>query len=111
MEGQQLKQGDPVVNAIEQVLAAERAAEASLRDCREAADARASAGRERAAAIGRRADARISKLHTAYLGKIAAETAKLSGSPAANGSATTGSRIDEARLARAAQRLAAKLVR
>ena len=63
-----------------------------------------SGAREQAAAVTRRADARISKLHAAYLSKISAEIANLP-TPQAAACET----VDDADLARAARRLAAKL--
>ena len=95
---------DPVVLAIERVLQAERAGEARLRDCRAQAEALVASAREQAAAVTRRSDARISKLHAAYLSKISAEIANLPTPQAA-----TCETVDDADLARAARRLAAKL--
>ncbi len=99
---------DPVVVAIERVLEAERSAEGKLRDCRRQAEALAAIARERAAAITRRADIRISKLHTAYFNKVTADLAMLSDRPISAPEATDVT-IDDARLAEAAERLAAKL--
>lgn len=96
--------GDPVVLAIERVLQAERAGEDRLRDCRAQAEALVASAREQAAAVTRRADARISRLHAAYLNKISAEIANLP-TPQAAVSET----VDDADLAGAARRLAAKL--
>jgi len=103
---EQERHHDPVVVAIERVLEAERAAETRLQDCRQQADALVTAARERAAAIIRRADARITNLHTAYLNKVSTEIAQLSDPPASGGE--VGVR-DDAELAAAVQRLAAKL--
>lgn len=99
---------DPVVAAIETVLAAERAAEASLADCRRQAQASVAAAREQADAIGRRADARISRVHTAYLQKIDTHAATLrqSADPPAD-NADGGEQASH--YAEAARRLAAKL--
>ena len=69
--------GDPVVAAIERVLGAERDGEAGLREDRQQAESLAAAARAQAAAIARRADACISKLHTAYLQKIQHDIEKL----------------------------------
>jgi hypothetical protein len=69
---------DPVVASIEKVLAAERDADRMLADCRRQADATIAAARERAAGIGRRTDARISRIHPAYLKKIEAGLVQLS---------------------------------
>jgi hypothetical protein len=95
---------DPVVLAIERVLEAERAAEARLQHCRKQAEARVAAAREQAAAVTRRADTRISRLHAAYLTKIADDIAKL---PIPQ--ATACESIDDADLEKATNRLAAKL--
>lgn len=99
---------DPVSAAIERVLAAERSAEVTLRTYRQQADALLAAARERAAAITRQADVRISKLHTAYFNKVSTEVAKLTDAPASAGEAIAGS-MEDARLVGAAQRVAAKL--
>ena len=96
--------GDPVVLAIERVLQAERAGEARLRECRIQAETLIAGAREQAAAVTRRTDARISKLHAAYLSKISAEIANLPTPQAA-----TCDIVDDADLMRAARRLAAKL--
>ena len=96
--------GDPVVQAIERVLQAERAGEARLGDCRTQAETLVSGAREQAATVTRRADARISKLHAAYLSKISAEIANLPTPQAA-----VCETVDDANLATAGRRLAAKL--
>lgn len=97
--------GDPVVLVIERVLKAERAGEALLRDYRAEAEALVASAREQAAAVTRRADARISKLHAAYLSQISAEIANLP-TPEAAACET----VDDAELTRAARRLVAKLI-
>lgn len=99
---------DPVVVAMERVLEAERAAETKLQTCRQQADALVTAARERAAAIGRRADLRITKLHTAYLEKVREDIATLS-SPAAGEAQLVEGAINDADLISAGRRLAAKL--
>jgi hypothetical protein len=101
---QQEPSSDPVVLAIERVLQAERAGEARLRDCRREAEAIVASAREQAASIARRVDARIVKLHAAYLSKISAEIANL---PIPRAAACET--VDDADLARAGRRLAAKL--
>jgi len=101
---QQEPDSDPVVLAIERVLQAERAGEARLRDCRVQAEALVASAREQAAAVTRRSDARISKLHAAYLSKISTEIANLPTPQAA-----TCEIVDDADLAKAARRLVAKL--
>jgi len=101
---------DPVIVAIERVLEAERTAEVTLRNCRRQAEALVAAARERAAAITRRVDIRISILHTAYFNKISTEVAKLADARKSTGEAIDGT-IDGVKLAEAAQRLAARLTR
>jgi vacuolar-type H+-ATPase subunit H len=98
---------DPVVAAIERVLHAERAAEQKLTDCRERAQAILAAARDCAAAITRRADARISSVHTAYLHKVQAELASLRAPSAVADSGQ--SRDGTAALQAAAARVAAQL--
>jgi vacuolar-type H+-ATPase subunit H len=109
MAQRQIDQGqDPVVAAIERVLEAERTAEVTLRNCQQQAEGLVAAARERAAAITRRADTRISRLHTAYFNKVSAEVAKLADAPIGE---AVGGTIDDAKLIAAVQRLAAKLTR
>ena len=96
---------DPASDAMARVLAAERAAEAELQACRERAEVLAAETRERAAAIARRADARIQALHARYLTKIDAEVAA---QRAEDGDGDPGA-VDDAALAEAVRRLAAKL--
>lgn len=102
------QQSDPTVAAMERVLKAERAAEAKLRDCRQQAAAIVAAARERAGGIARRADARISKLHMAYMQKIGRDIALLASQSAVPGDGARDS-VEAAVLAQAARRLAAKL--
>lgn len=99
---------DPVVAAIEKVLAAERAAEATLADCRLEAQATIAAARERAEVIGRRTDARISRVHTAYLQKVEGRTATLR-RPSLPADDAADERERHSLYAEAARRLAAKL--
>jgi hypothetical protein len=99
------QQRDPAAFAIERVLHAERAADAKLLECRQQAEALLAAAREQAAAIARRVDARISRLHTAYLEKIDSAAAALATPPPA----ATGTGASDSELAKAAHRLAAKL--
>jgi vacuolar-type H+-ATPase subunit H len=101
---------DPMALAIERVLEAERAAEATLASCRQQAEALVAAARERAAAITRRVDTRISRLHAAYLNRISTEVASLADAQISSGAAIDGT-IDDAKLIEAAQRLAANLTR
>ncbi len=99
---------DPVVVAMERVLEAERAAETMLQSRRKEAEALIAAARERAATITRRADARVTRLHTAYRDKIDADIASLPQPPAAASELVSGFTAD-ADLVSAAQRLAANL--
>ena len=99
---------DPVVAAIEHVLKIEREGTEMLRRSTEEAQRLLSETRARAAALARRADVCISKLHPAYLQKIEREISALKDAHAASG-ATAEASYDAAALAAAAQRLAAKL--
>ena len=102
------QQGESVVAAIERVLRTERDGVQQLRQAEDHAQHLLAEARAQAAAIARRTDACISKLHTAYLQKIhrAVQTlAQAETSP--NG--TAGAVYDQAVLADAAHRLAVKL--
>ena len=99
---------EPVVVAMERVLEAERRLETMLQSCRQQANAVVAAARERAAAISRRTDARITKLHTAYLAKVRSDIASLA-NPAQAESQILEGFADDAELSGAARRLAAKL--
>lgn len=101
------QQGDPVVAAIERVLKAERDGGEQLRRSRDEAQHLLSEARARAAAIARRADACITKLHTAYLQKIQRDIQALAGADATTESADRA--YDRAALEAAARRAAAKL--
>jgi hypothetical protein len=98
---------DPTVLAMEAVLEAERAGEIRVEACRRQADAAVAAAREQAAAIARRADMRLSRVHARYLGRLDAQAATLTSASAANDVADT--RLDDAALVAVARRLAAKL--
>ena len=108
MADQGIEPFDPVVVAMERVLEAERRLETMLQSSRQQADAVVTAARERGAAVGRRTDARITNLHTAYLSKVRADIASLS-NPAGAESQLLEGFIDDAELRGAARRLAAKL--
>jgi len=101
-------QGDPVSAAIERVLRTEREGVETLRKSADDAQRLLSETRAQAAALARRADVCISKLHTAYLQKIERDIRALTQADAAN-SAQTSKSYDAAVLVAAAQRLAAKL--
>jgi hypothetical protein len=103
---QQRPDSDPAVKAIERVLQAERASEQKLEDCKAQAQAILAAARERAAAITRRADARLSRIHTAFLQKLQAELVSLQ---APSTGADAGGCHDGAALQAAAARVAAQL--
>jgi vacuolar-type H+-ATPase subunit H len=95
---------DPAIGAIESVLQAERAAAQRLEDCRRRAESLLASTRGQAQEIMRRADARISRVHTSYLQKLQDEIADLT--PV---QATANRHVSEATLRAAAARLAAKL--
>lgn len=105
-QGQQER--DPVVAAMERVLKVERDGVEALRRTETDAQRRVSAAREQAAAILRRADTCISKLHMAYLQSIQQKIQALAESEALrSGGADDFS--DRAALVAAARRVAAKL--
>ena len=101
------QQRDPATVAIERVLQAERAAEAKLSECQQQAETLVAAAREQAAALAKRVDARISKLHAAYLQKVDRNIAERPSQLSA--STGVGPITADSELARAAHRLAAKL--
>jgi len=100
--------GDPVVAALEHVLRIEREGVETLRRSTDDAQRLLTETRARAAALARRADARISKLHSAYLQKIERDINALKQAYVARGPQAQAP-YDAAQLAAAAQRLAAKL--
>jgi len=99
---------DPVVASIERVLKAERDGLEALRKSRDDAEHLLSEARAQAAALARRADRCIARLHTAYLQKVEREIQALARERDARG-AGAGRTYDAAALAAAAHRLAAKL--
>jgi hypothetical protein len=99
---------DPVVAAIERVLKTEREGAEALRKSAADAERLLTETRAQAAALARRADRCISKLHTAYLQKIDRDIQKLGASQAANGM-DPDQPSDTALLSAAARRVAAKL--
>ncbi|HTQ84439.1 MAG TPA: hypothetical protein VMI47_14360 [Pseudolabrys sp.] len=101
-------QGDAVVAAIERVLKSEREGAEALRKTADDAQRLLSETRAQAAALARRADICISKLHTAYLRKIERDIKALTQAHMASGE-QAGKPYDTAVLAAAARRLAAKL--
>jgi hypothetical protein len=101
-------QSDPVVAAIERVLEAERDGVQLLRASRDNAERLLGEARAQAAAIARRADACITKLHTAYLQKIQRDIEAAAGADPAAG-ADSDRAFDRAVLEAAARRVAAKL--
>jgi len=100
--------GDPVVAAIERVLKTEREGVEMLRRSADDAQRLLTETRARAAALARRADACIAKLHTAYLEKTERDISALKQAHAASG-AQAEAPYDAAALTTAAQRLAARL--
>ena len=99
--------GDPAVAAIERVLEAERAGNMRLESCAERAKQTVADARAEAAAITRRADERLARVHDHYLKRIGhkVETLKTASD---TGAAAQGP-VSDAVLAEAARRLAAKL--
>jgi hypothetical protein len=109
MAGQHEQQhNDPVVAAIERVLKTEREGVETLRRSEEDAQRLLTQARVQAAAVARRADRCIARLHTAYLQKVEHDIQKLTASHASSGAAADTS-YDAAALAAAARRVAAKL--
>jgi hypothetical protein len=108
MAGQAEQQSDPVVAAIERVLRTEREGVELLRESAEDAQRLLMQTRAQAAALARRADRCIAKLHTAYLQKIERQIRQLTASESADGD-DAGRSYDTAALAEAARRVAAKL--
>ena len=99
--------GDDTAAAIERVLKAERAGVEALRQAEERAQHMLAEARAQAAAIARRADRCISRLHTAYLQKIEREVAALNAArPATSDGDPAYSR---SALQAAARRIAARL--
>ena len=99
---------DPVVAAIERVLKIEREGAEMLRRSADDAQRLLTETRARGAVLARRADACISKLHTAYQQKIERDISALKQAHAARGRQAEAP-YDAAELAAAAHRLAAKL--
>lgn len=108
MAGQGDEQDGDLVGAIERVLKAERDGVEKLRQSAAAADHLLTETRAQVAALARRTDRRISKLHAAYLQKIDRDICALTQAQTAKG-ATASERYDAATLAAAAARVAAKL--
>jgi len=102
------QQSDPVVAAIERVLKIERDGTQQLQDGQQHARNLLSEARAEAAAIATRADARISKLHSAYLLKVQRDVERLGQSNLLSGEHAGGA-YDRVRLARAVRRVAAEL--
>lgn len=98
-------QQDLAVAAIERVLKTERDGIEALRQNMERAERQLSEARAMAAALGRRADVRISKLHTAYLQKVDRDILALTQAQ----TGTADEPYDNAALEAAVTRLAARL--
>jgi len=105
---QEHEQSDPAVAAIERVLEVEREWAGRLQQSQEHARQLLTRARDQAAAIERRADARISRLHNLHLQKVQREIEALAESNASAGE-DAGNTDRQAALVRAARRLAAKL--
>jgi len=101
-------QGDPVVAAIERVLSVEHDGVEQLRHGREHAERLLAQARSQAEAIARRADVRISNMHSSYLQKLQRDIDNLAQSGVSAGE-QVGNTYDRARLVQAARRVAAKL--
>jgi len=99
---------DPTAAAIERVLKVERDAAEQLQHSRELAQQLLSQARDQAAALAKRADTRISALHTAYLQKVQRDIDSLVRSNLPSGEQPDRS-YDRERLVEAARRIAAKL--
>jgi hypothetical protein len=108
MAGQTDEHSDPVVAAIERVLKTEREGVETLRKGAADAERLLSETRAKAAALARRADRCISKLHTAYLQKIERDIDALAQAQAADGP-DADKPHDASALSAAARRVAAKL--
>ena len=94
--------------AVEAVLRAEGAAEERIRQARRDAAALVAAARAREEAIARRADARISRVHIAYMARIDQEIARLEAALApASGAGSDDA--EAAALTRVIERLAGEL--
>lgn len=107
-EQHEQQHSDPVVAAIEHVLKTERDGVETLRRSEDEARRLLTQARTQAAAVARRADRCISRLHTAYLQKIERDIQTLTASHAASG-ARTDKAYDIKALTQAARRVAAKL--
>jgi len=101
-------QGDPVVAAIERVLKIEREGAEMLRRSADDAQHLLTETRTRGAALVRRTDACISKLHAAYQKKIEDDISALKQANAARGREAPAP-YNAAELTAAARHLAAKL--
>ena len=109
MAGQTDEHSDPVVAAIERVLKIERDGVEMLRQSRADAERLLTETRAQAAALARRADRCISKLHTAYLQKIEREISELAQCRRPRMARTLTDLMIRRRLSAAARRVAAKL--
>jgi vacuolar-type H+-ATPase subunit H len=98
---------DPVLQAMQRVLEAERAGQVKIEAAKERAQAISSAARIRARAISDRATARLARLSNAMAAKRKAEAADLQ--RAFEQQASAVHEIDQARLAAAVCAVATKL--
>ncbi len=99
---------DPIVAAIERVLKTEREGVEALKRSKVDAGRLVTQARAEAAALTDRAERCISRLHTDYLKKIEREIERLAAADT-NKDAAAGAGFDDATLAAAARRVAAKL--
>ncbi len=108
MAGQQdHEQGDPATAAIEHVLKVERDGVQQLRRGQEHAQHLLAQARAQAAAIARRADAYISRLHNSYLQKVQRNIERLAQSNLSSERADHA--YDTVTIVQTAHRVAAKL--
>jgi len=105
---QEQRQSDPALVAIERVLKIERDGVEQLQRSRERAAQLVSEAREQATAMGRRADACISRLHNSYLQKVERDVERLAQSDRLAGEHASAA-YDRDMLVRAVRLVAAKL--
>jgi vacuolar-type H+-ATPase subunit H len=96
---------DPIVAAIERVLAAERDGEQQLRSVRRHAETVIARARVEAAAVVQRVNDRIAKLRSAYLQKVEKKISRMT----ASSNSLDDDPVDRTALAAAAQHVAARL--
>lgn len=97
--------------AIDEVLTAETAARQAMEACRREAENVLEAAREHARAIARIANARVSKLHSRCDALLATRTAEIRAAAREEAVRTELNAADRELLAKAVERLAARLTR